>query len=118
MLHRVLADMVVVVHFAFIVFVAIGSFLALKWPRLVWLHVPVAVYATVIVTIGFTCPLTPLEKHLRERAGQVAYDGGFVDRYLEGVIYPDRFIVLARLLVALLIVVGYTLLVRRRRDAL
>jgi hypothetical protein len=106
----------VAVHLAFIVFVALGGFLAWRWPRLVWVHVPVVVWAVAIVAIGFTCPLTPLEKALRRRAGGEAYDGGFIDHYLTGVVYPGRLLVLARALVLALIVVGYAgLLVKRRR---
>lgn len=116
MLYRLLADLVVVAHLSFIVFVAAGSLLAWKWPRLLWLHIPVVVWAAAIVTVGFTCPLTPLEKHLRERAGQSSYGDGFVDHYLDGVVYPGRFTALARLLVGLLIVVGYAQLLARRRH--
>ena len=116
MLYSLLADLVVVVHLSFIVFVAVGSLLAWKWRRLVWLHIPVVVWAVAIVTVGFTCPLTPLEKHLRERAGQSSYGGGFVDHYLDGVVYPGRFTALARLLIGLLIVVGYAGLLARHRH--
>lgn len=117
--YRVLADIVVVVHLAFIVFVAIGGFLAWKWPRVVWLHIPVVVYATLIITVGFTCPLTPFEKYLREKAGQSPYEEGFIDHYLDGVVYPGKYIAHARGFVALLIIGGYVgLVVRRRRRSL
>jgi hypothetical protein len=116
-LYRLLADLVVVAHLLFIAFVAVGSVLAWRWPRLLWLHVPVVVWAAAIVTVDFTCPLTPLEKHLRERAGQSSYGGGFIDHYVDGVVYPGRFTALARLLVGLLIVGGYALLLARRRHA-
>ena len=116
MLYRMLADLVVVTHVAFIAFVAVGSLLVSKWPRLLWPHLAVVVWAVAIVTVGFTCPLTPLEKHFREQAGHSSYDGGFVDHYLDGVIYPGRFTAVARLLVAVLIVIGYAVLLRRRRH--
>lgn len=67
------------------------------------------------MTVGFTCPLTPLEQLLRECAGQSSYDGGFVDHYLDGVVYPGRFTAPARLLVGVLIVVGYARLLARTR---
>jgi Protein of Unknown function (DUF2784) len=116
-LYRLLADLVVVIHLLFIAFVAVGGLLIWRWRPLLWLHVPVVVWSAAIVTVGFTCPLTPLEKHLRARAGASAYEGGFVDHYLEGAVYPGRFTTLARLFVAALIVVGYTpMLARRRRG--
>jgi len=115
-LYRLLADLVVVVHLLFIVFVAVGSLLAVRSPRLVFVHVPVVLWAAAIVTIGFTCPLTPLEKAFRERAGTTSYDGGFIDHYLDGVVYPGRYTTVARLLVAVAILVGYLVLLARRRH--
>jgi hypothetical protein len=115
--YRVLADLVVVVHLAFIAFVAVGAVMAWRWPRLVRVHVPAVVWAAAIVGIGFTCPLTPLEKAFRRRAGGTTYQGGFIDHYLTGVIYPGRYLGLARALVLLLIVVGYAGLVLRWRSA-
>ena len=115
MLYRILADLVLVAHLGFIAFVAVGSLLVPKWPRLLWPHVAVVAWAAAIVTVGFSCPLTPLEKHLRERAGHSSYDGGFVDHYIDGVVYPGRFTALARLLVGVLIVAGYALLLARSR---
>ena len=88
MLYRMLADLVVVTHVVFIAFVAVGSLLVWKWPRLLWPHLAVVAWAAAIVAVGFTCPLTPLEKHLREQAGQSSYDGGFIDHYLDGCHLP------------------------------
>jgi hypothetical protein len=113
MLYGLLADLVVVVHLGFIAFVAVGGFLAWRWPRLLWLHVPAVIYALVIVTVGFDCPLTPLEKHLRHAAGQAGYAKGFVDHYLSGVLYPDRLLVLAQALVAVAVIASYARLLFR-----
>ncbi len=117
MLYRLLADLVVVVHLAFIVFVAVGGLLAWRRPWLVWLHVPSVVWAVAIVTIGFPCPLTPLEKSLRRLAGEEGYTGGFVDRYVEGVVYPESLTPVLRLLAAVAITVGYAGLHLTRRRA-
>ena len=108
MVYRVLADAVVVVHFAFIVFVAIGGILAWRWPRVLWLHVPAVLWGIGIVTIGYNCPLTPLERGLRRLGGEVPSHKGFIDQYIEGVIYPQRYTSLLRALVAVLVVVGWT----------
>jgi hypothetical protein len=105
-------------HFLFIVLVAIGSMLAWRWPQLVYVHVPALVWAAAIVSIGFTCPLTVLEKDLRVWSGASPYDGGFIEHYLDDAVYPGRFIGLTRVVVATLIIVGYSgLLVRRRRSS-
>ncbi|HEX9995240.1 MAG TPA: DUF2784 domain-containing protein [Acidimicrobiales bacterium] len=117
--YGLLADAVVIVHLGFILFVALGGLLAWRWPRLVWAHVPAVVYAVAILTVGFTYPLTPLEKLLRRLGDAGAYDGGFVDRYVEGVVYPESLAAPLRAVAAAAVVAGYAgLAVRaeRRRD--
>ena len=88
MWYRVAADLVVTVHLLFICFVVGGAFLAWRWPKVIWVYVPAAVYGALIEFIGFTCPLTPLENYLRRRAGEAGYRGGFIAHYLLRVIYP------------------------------
>ena len=88
MLASRLADLVLVVHLAFVVFVVLGGLAALRWPRLAWVHVPVALYGASIEFLGFTCPLTPLENWLRRRGGSAGYEGGFIEHYVAAAIYP------------------------------
>jgi len=113
--YRALADVVVVVHLGFILFVALGSLALWRWPQLAWAHVPALVYAIAIVTVGFTCPLTPIEKWLRRRGDGMAYEGGFVDRYVEDVVYPDEQTAALRALAAVAVVAGYLAVVVRAR---
>ena len=115
MLYRIVADGVVVMHFAFIVFVAMGAVLAWRWPALVRVHLPALAWGVGTVVIGFPCPLTPLEKGLRRRAGDQGYDGGFVDHYIEGVIYPEEYSSILRALALVVIVAGYSRLLSRSR---
>ena len=117
MLYRVLADAVVVVHLGFIMFVAAGALLAWRWPALVWLHLPALVWGVGTIAIGFPCPLTAIEKGLRRLAGAGGYEGGFVDRYVEGVVYPDEYTLLLRALAAVAIGAGYAARFRRGRAA-
>jgi hypothetical protein len=79
---RFLAEAVVVVHLAFVVFVALGGLLVARWPRLAWLHVPAAAWGVMVEWAGWICPLTPLENAMRARGGGSAYTGDFVDRYM------------------------------------
>jgi Protein of Unknown function (DUF2784) len=116
MVFRLMADAVVVVHFGFILFVALGGVLAWRWPRLVWLHGPVVAWGIGIVALGFECPLTPLEKHFRRLGAEEGYEGGFVDRYVEDVIYPDRYTPLLRALAAVAIVAGWAGVIAHRRG--
>ena len=88
MIPALLADAVVAFHFCFILFAVFGA-LAVAWRwRLRWLHLPVLAWAAGIMALHGICPLTPLENHLRELAGQQGYDGGFIDHYLLPLIYP------------------------------
>ena len=88
MLYRVLADLVLVVHFLFIAFVVAGGFAAVRWPRLAWAHIPCFAWGALIEFAGWICPLTPLENELRIASGQAGYSGGFIEHYLLPVIYP------------------------------
>jgi hypothetical protein len=81
--------MTLVLHFAFVVFVVLGGLLALRWRRLAFIHVPIAIYGVVIEVVGFICPLTPLEVWLRRRGGQAGYEGGFVEHYITAALYPS-----------------------------
>ena len=87
--YRVLADLVLVLHAAFVAFVMLGALLAVRWPRLAWVHVPVALWGAGIEFLGGICPLTPLENHWRRLAGELGYPGGFVEHYVVAVLYPD-----------------------------
>ncbi len=86
--YTLLADLVVVVHLAFIVFAVAGGLLVLRARRWMWLHVPAAAWATLVELAGWPCPLTPLENWLRAQAGTAVYGSGFVERYLVSLIYP------------------------------
>lgn len=88
MIFQLLADLVVVVHLIFIVFVILGGLIALWWQPVIWLHLPVLLWGILIEIFGWVCPLTPLENTLRNMAGETSYRGGFIAHYIEPVIYP------------------------------
>lgn len=84
-----LADLVVVLHFSFVLFVVLGGLLVLRWPKLAYLHIPAAIWGAVIELAGWSCPLTPLENSLRTQAGRAGYSGGFIEHYILPVLYPS-----------------------------
>jgi hypothetical protein len=88
MVYHVLADLVLMVHFAFVLFAVLGGFLVLKWRSLPWLHVPVFLWATLIELTGWVCPLTPLENWLREKGGGLLYRSDFLEHYILRLLYP------------------------------
>ena len=86
----ILADALVLLHLLFVVFVMTGGFLLVRWPRLLWLHLPAAAWGAFIEFSGGICPLTPLENSLRVLGGGSAYSGDFVERYLLPLLYPAQ----------------------------
>jgi hypothetical protein len=88
-IHQILADAVVMMHFGFVVFVVFGGIFVIFQPKAMWLHIPCVVWGAIIELTGYICPLTPLENYLRMHAGQSPYTGDFVIHYLEPVIYPN-----------------------------
>ena len=120
MLYRILADAVVVLHFAFVLFVVLGGLLALRWPRAAWFHLPAAIWGAGIEFLGGICPLTPLEIRLRRLGGEAGYSGGFVEHYILPVLYPEALTrdiqyMLGGIVIVLNLVV-YGMLLRRRRS--
>src|SRR5947199_8715651 len=88
MVFKLAANALALIHLAFILFVVLGGLLLLRWPKLMWLHVPAAVWGALIEFAGWYCPLTSMENAMLRRAGQSGYSDGFVAHYLFRVIYP------------------------------
>jgi hypothetical protein len=77
-----LANAVALLHAAAVLLMLTGPLLALRWPRVLWLHVPVSLAILVVYLTGSDCPLTTWELALRERAGEPGYRGGFIGHYI------------------------------------
>lgn len=88
MFWRMAADALLVIHLGFILFVMLGGSLLLRWPSLIWLHVPAVAWGVIVECLHLGCPLTPWENQLRRMAGQAGYEGGFIEHYLIPLIYP------------------------------
>jgi len=120
MIYRILAEGVVVLHFAFIVFVVVGGLFVVRWPRLGLAHLPAACWGAAIELTGGICPLTPLENTLRQAAGDAGYEGSFIAHYLLPIVYPTGLTrevqyVLAGLLIGVNLGI-YGGILRRRRS--
>lgn len=88
MIYRALADLVLVVHLAFVLFVVLGGLLVLRWTWVALPHIPAAIWGILIEYNGWICPLTPLENSLRSSGGVARYSGGFIQHYIQQVLYP------------------------------
>ena len=121
MFLKLAADLVVLLHFAFILFVVLGGLVVFRWPKFMWLHIPAAAWGAFIELTGRVCPLTPLENRLRIAAGETGYSGGFIEEYLIPVVYPDGLTRLVQISLGVSVVainlIFYGLLVARRPRA-
>jgi hypothetical protein len=104
MIYRLLADCLVFVHFAFVIFVVAGGLLVLWRPSLRWIHLPAAAWGALIEITGWICPLTPWEQALRVQAGQVGSSGGFIEHYILSLLYPQGLTPAVQIALGLLVI--------------
>jgi hypothetical protein len=123
LLYRILADVIVGLHFAFILYAVLGALLVLRWRRTAWVHVPVVIWGVLIELVGWICPLTPLENQLRVRAGQEGYHASFIEHYVLPLVYPTSLtrevqVLLAGFVLVMNVVLYGVIIARtlRRRD--
>jgi hypothetical protein len=88
MIYRLAADLLLIVHLAFVVFVLSGALLVLRWPKLLWFHVAAVLWGVLVEVTGSICPLTPLEVRLRQLGGGIGYQGDFIGHYITTLLYP------------------------------
>ncbi|MBV8789651.1 MAG: DUF2784 domain-containing protein [Mycobacterium sp.] len=108
----------VAAHFAYLLYVPSGGFLALRWPRTTALHVASVAWGVAVVGLRLPCPLTSLESWARNRAGMDPLPtAGFIDRYVAGLFVPSGRIGVAQASAFALAAVSWALLAQRvRRD--
>jgi hypothetical protein len=120
--YSLLADLLLLAHGAFVLFVVAGGLLVLRWPGVAWLHLPAALWGAGIEFTGRICPLTPLENAWRRAAGETSYQGGFIEHYVTAALYPSGLTRTIQLALGVLVVtlngwVYWTLWRRRRASA-
>ncbi len=118
-MYRLLADLVFVLHLAFIIFVIGGGFLVWRWSWMAIPHLTAVIWGLAMEFIpSVVCPLTPLEQVMLHKAGEEGYRGGFVDHYIVPLIYPEvtsLFHYEAGTFLLVMNVVLYWLMIRRRK---
>jgi Protein of Unknown function (DUF2784) len=99
---------VVAAHFAFIGYLVVGGFLALRWPRTIWLHIPTVAWGVGSIALGLLCPLTSLERWARQRAGMAPLPSdGFIAHYITGVLYPASLVGVVEAVVFTVVLVSW-----------
>ena len=120
-IYRVSADLVLVVHLGFIVFVVAGAAMVVRHGWIAWVHLPAAAWGAYVEIAGRICPLTMLENILRVKAGQAGYEDSFIEHYLLPVIYPGTLtrsvqVSIAAVVIVVNIVLYGWILLRRRKT--
>lgn len=104
MIYQIIADLIVILHFIFIIFALVGGLLVLKWRRVAWGHLPAVLWAAFIEFTGGVCPLTPLENWLRLKGGNGAYQSEFIENYIMALIYPAALTPQMQMLLGLIVI--------------
>jgi uncharacterized protein DUF2784 len=112
--YRLLADATMALHFGFLAYVVTGGFLAWRWRRAIWPHLLLAGWGFSTIVFRLNCPLTYLEDWARRRAGEAGLTAGFIDHYLTGVVYPERYAGLVQALAATAVAVSWLGVALRR----
>lgn len=124
MFYSIVADLLVILHLGFVCFVVLGGFLVLIWKRVIYFHIPAAVWGALMEFRGWICPLTSWEHQFRKMADQSGYSEGFVEQYILPLLYPsfltyDIQIVLGTFVIAInILIYGWVImrLVRRKKN--
>lgn len=90
MIYKLLTNLIVLIHLAFIIYVVLGGLLVLRWRKSIYVHIPAAIWGAVVEYLSLICPLTPLENYFRSRAGTSTYGTGFIEQYITLLIYPEN----------------------------
>lgn len=105
-------------HFAYLIYVPSGGFLALRWRRTIWLHVATVCWGVAVVTLRLPCPLTSLEEWARAGAGIRPLPAtGFIGRYVAGVCYPTDRTGAAQVLAFVAAAVSWIVLARKHSNS-
>ncbi|MBB3602324.1 hypothetical protein FHT40_001957 [Mycolicibacterium sp. BK556] len=115
--HLAIVVASVVAHFAYLIYLPSGGFLALRWRRTVWLHVPTVCWGAAVASLDLPCPLTALEQRARAAAGMEPLpESGFVGRYVAGVVFPANRTGIAQSLAFIAAAVSWVALAVQRRP--
>jgi hypothetical protein len=105
MIYRLLADLVLVLHFAFVIFAVFGGALVLRYPNMLKVHLLALSWAIVVQWADWVCPLTPLENYLRGLGGEAGYDGSFVEHFVLKILYPQELTPELRTMLGLVLII-------------
>ena len=88
-MYELAANLILIIHFVFIIFVVFGALLFFVATKIVFIHIPAFIWGTYIELTHSICPLTYLENWFLHKANLTTYSEGFIQNYLVPVVYPE-----------------------------
>ena len=87
-MYELAADIILIIHFLFILFVIFGALLFFVAKKIVFIHIPAIIWGSYIELTHSICPLTYLENWFLHKANLTTYSEGFIQNYLVPIVYP------------------------------
>ena len=89
-MYELAADLTLIIHFTFILFVIFGALLFFITTKIIFIHFPALIWGTYIELTNSICPLTYLENWFLHKANLTTYSEGFIQNYLVPIVYPEN----------------------------
>ena len=87
-MYLIAANLTLIIHFIFIIFVVFGALLFLISKKIVFIHFPFLIWGCYVEFTNSICPLTYLENWLLQKANLTTYSESFIQNYLLPIVYP------------------------------
>ena len=87
-MYELAANLTLIIHFAFILFVIFGALLFFITTKIIFIHIPAFIWGSYIELTHSICPLTYLENWFLHKANLTTYSEGFIQNYLMPIVYP------------------------------
>ena len=119
-MYEIAADLILIIHFTFVLFVVFGALLLFASIKIIFIHIPAVIWGSYIELTNSICPLTYLENWFLHKANLTTYSEGFIQNYLVPIVYPmnltkDLQIYLGIVLIVLNIIV-YVLIINKLKK--
>ena len=89
-MYEIAANLILIVHFIFILFVIFGALLFFASTKIIFIHIPAFIWGSYIELTNSICPLTYLENWFLHKANLTTYSEGFIQNYLMPIVYPTN----------------------------
>ena len=89
-MYEIAANLTLIVHFVFILFVVFGALLFFVATKIVFIHIPAFIWGAYVELTHSICPLTYLENWFLHKANLTTYSEGFIQNYLVFIVYPTN----------------------------